>query len=164
MTPDLQAEIDHGFVVESANDIASARNRRLFAWWREARGEGELPRFRQFDPVENSCALGHVSVATLLPDGDFRYRVDGSHVVEYFGVEMTGKRLSEYPYPARRAAIQASFETVRAARKPVKIKRDRIVDGRSIRIHLLLLPFADGGPAVTDIMSCLAHGPEIGFG
>jgi hypothetical protein len=120
-----------------------------------------MPPYAAFDPVEFRWALGHLSVATELPDGDYLYRVDGTAVVEYFGVEMTGKRLSAYPGDARRRRIRDSFDLVRAARKPVYVRRNTMVDGFVLHMHILLLPFGAPGAAVAEIMSCLAHGKAL---
>lgn len=113
-----------------------------------------MPPFSSFDPVEHREALGYLSVVSVLDDGEYHYRLDGTNVVAYFGVEMTRKNLSDYPFPERRARIRRSFEAVKAAKSPVHISRNIYLENKPLNIQLLLLPFSVDGERVTEIMSC----------
>jgi hypothetical protein len=120
-----------------------------------------MPQYAAFDPIEFPWALGFLSVVSILQDGNYRYRIDGTRVVEFFGVEMGGKLLSDYPFPQRKQRIKESFELVRNAKAPVKIERNVFVEEKSLRMHLLLLPFSNDGKDVSEIMSCLAYGADL---
>lgn len=120
-----------------------------------------MPPYSAFDPIEFPWALGYLSIVSVLKDGDYRYRIDGTHVVAYFGIEMGGKLLSDYPFPHRKQRIIESFAMVRKAKAPVKIVRNTFIEGKSLRMHLLLLPFSEDDNDVSEIMSCLAYGAAL---
>lgn len=151
---------ESAFVVTSAQDIHSPRSRRLFDWWNTTRLHRAMPPYSAFDPVEHRGALGYLSVVSALDDGDYFYRIDGTEVVAYFGVEMSRRKLSDYPFPERRARIAGSFDAVKNARAPIYVQRNIHIENKPLNIRLLLLPFSDDAERVTEIMSCFADGKD----
>lgn len=147
--------------VATGSEIGDPLQRRLYDWWIAACAGRAMPPYSAFDPVALPWVLGPISVVSVLDDGDYRYRVDGTRVVDYFGVEMSGKKLSEHPNPTAQKRIGDSFAFVRAAKAPVSVRRDAVYEKRSIRVVLLLLPFAKDSENVSEIISCLATGADV---
>lgn len=160
MTDALYPSNETIVAVASGDEIRVPLQRRLYDWWVGACAGRAMPPYSAFDPVALPWALGHISVVSVLDDGDYRFRVDGTRVVDYFGVELSGKKLSEHPSAVARNKIGESFAFVRAAKTPTKVRRDVATDTRLLRIELLLLPYSKDGAAVTEIMSCLAAGVD----
>ncbi len=65
-------------------------------YWRSRRGDEKLPRTDTFKPREIGQHLPWVVLADALPDyQDFRYRLVGTRVSEYFLADGTGKTVRE---------------------------------------------------------------------
>lgn len=65
-------------------------------YWREKRGAARVPLRSAFNSKEVGAKLPWVTVVDALPDySDFRYRVIGTHIDEYFTVNATGMTVTE---------------------------------------------------------------------
>ncbi len=68
----------------------------FLAYWREKRGARALPARADISPREIKPYLGWVCLLDALPDyADFRYRLVGSYVSEYFLGDGTGRTVCE---------------------------------------------------------------------
>jgi hypothetical protein len=68
----------------------------FLAYWREKRGTARLPLRAAFNSKEVGTKLPWVTVVDALPDySDFRYRVIGTHIDEYFILNATGMTVTE---------------------------------------------------------------------
>ncbi|MBL8805406.1 MAG: PAS domain-containing protein [Rhodospirillales bacterium] len=99
--------------------IANVRLRRLYDYWDAKRGTREMPARADIDAIEIGWALGDISLVEVLPDGDFRWRVDGSNLSAFFGCDMGGRKLSEYPFPEYVSTLRARFRAPVERREPV---------------------------------------------
>ncbi len=78
-------------------DLPDPKLQRLIEYWRSLAPEGGIASARAVDPLDIAFILGHVLLLDVLDGGnDFRYRVYGTSVAEYVGVDMTGRRTSEF--------------------------------------------------------------------
>ncbi|MBI1245275.1 MAG: PAS domain-containing protein [Alphaproteobacteria bacterium] len=138
--------------------IANARLRRFFDYWDAKRAGRPMPARANIDPLEFSWALGDVSLIDVLPEGDFRWRLDGSNSAAFFGTEMQGRRLSEYPHPQfiepMRAILMRPVETG----EPVFITRVYAKDARRWNYDSLLLPLGEDGAHVDMLVQMLDIG------
>jgi hypothetical protein len=146
--------------VRREEDIASPHGRRLYRHWLDLRGDGEMPGRHAFDPFDVPWILGDLSLIEIV-SGDYLFRVDGSRAVEFFGSEMTGKRLSQYPDPARVGHIRRSYDTVVAGRAPHVWLRDALVHGKRRTLEQVLVPFASGAGEVSHIAISLDTSPAL---
>jgi hypothetical protein len=65
-------------------------------YWKAKRGSRTVPRAKDFVPKEVRAYLRWIVIADALPDySDFRYRIVGTSVCEYFLADGTGKTVSE---------------------------------------------------------------------
>ena len=68
---------------------------RLFAHWDGLRAGRDWPARSEIDAITMAPFLRHVFLIEALPDGDWLYRVAGSHIIEGLGAEVSRRRLSE---------------------------------------------------------------------
>lgn len=95
----------------------------LLRHWSELpRPAGALfPHWRSVDPLNLREALGRVALIDVVDDGaDFVYRVYGSVIVERYGSDLTGRRVSETDGGSYAAAfLVALYRAVYTRREPV---------------------------------------------
>lgn len=88
----------------------------LKAYWDLKRGARPMPTRAAIDPLDLKTHLGSLILAEILPDGsDIRWRLIGSHVVEAYGRDSTGKLLSDIRDdmdPDYRRFLAASYRRV----------------------------------------------------
>jgi hypothetical protein len=129
----------------------------IYAYWNEKRGPRKMPSRNEIRPSELREHLGWVIMADVLPGGqEFRYRLIGTLVTQYFLAETTGKTVSE--------AFARMGETVSNA--VLSVMRIVARDGVPVRAHgnadafgagfeefdALFLPLSDDGEAVNVIL------------
>lgn len=67
----------------------------LATYWSAKRSSRAMPDRADIDPLDMPRGiLPHIGLIDCLPDGDFSYRLVGTELVERFGVNLTGRRIS----------------------------------------------------------------------
>ena len=74
--------------------IGHSSLRQLYDYWLTQRGDRPVPLRRDIDPIAIPRLLPHLIIAERAEDGDLRYRLVGTRIVEAHGVDYTGWRLS----------------------------------------------------------------------
>lgn len=127
----------------------------LHAYWDGKRGARLMPARADIKPAELKDHLGWISMLDVLP-GDFRYRLIGTLVTEYFFWDATGKTVSEAfaTQPARlRDAVLATFRCVVDNRAPLRAYGDAGWAGKGLEeCEALYLPLSDDGQTVNVIL------------
>lgn len=139
-------------------ELSTPLLRRLYRHWRDLCADG-LPSYRAIDPLDFKFALGHVMLVEPADDGaDFRYRIGGTVVAQHYGIEMTGKRVSECYLPVSSAFYLATYREV--MERPRPLYTFHIPPRRVPVIHWerLLLPFADEAGRVVRILTGVVSG------
>ena len=135
------------------------RQRRFFQHWNAKRGAHAMPAPADIDPLDIPWALGWVSIVERA-NRTYRWRLDGSRLAEFFHVEMTGRFIEDYPYPAAVPILRADFDRAIATRAPVFAKR-RYVDERGPwRYRTLILPAGMDRTTPDRLYQILALDPE----
>jgi hypothetical protein len=137
--------------------IRHERLRRFHDYWHAKRRGDALPGRADIDPLEFPWALGYVTLHDVLPDGDIRVRLDATKAVEFFGVDLTGMRLSAHRDRNMGAKMAQSFTHVADTRTPLLLDRDFLSQNRNWRYQALVLPFAADGKAVDMVASVLSY-------
>ena len=137
--------------------IGHERLRRFYGYWRSKRRGDALPGRADIDPLEFPWALGYVTLHDILPDGDFRVRLDATKAVEFFGVDLTGMRLSAHRDREMAAKMAQTFAKVIGTGAPLLVERDFLARDRYWRYQSLVLPFAADGKKIDMIASVLSH-------
>jgi hypothetical protein len=134
--------------VLAASDITDARLRRLFEHWDARRRGARLPNRAAIDVVELKPWLGNLLLIEVIDGGrDFRYRVYGSTLAQYYGRDLTGKTIAEARAETREIVRSEYLSVVREGR-PLLVKRDRPVLHRQARVAKLILPLTCDGSSV----------------
>jgi hypothetical protein len=134
--------------------------KRLLAYWERQRAGRKLPSRRDIDPADIRYALGFICIADIErgPPLRFRFRLDGTIQARYFGVDMTGWYLDEFPDPEYRVSAQAAFEEAAAAARPLYHRRNMEKDGRLYRYEVLYLPLGGDGETVDMLLVTIIPG------
>lgn len=139
----------------------------LLDYWRHKRGDRSMPARGDIRPSEIRKHLGWVVMADVLAGGqEFRYRLIGTLVTQYFLTEATGKTLTEAFQNWDRGLLNA----VRAVMR--NVARDRIAirafgEANAIAagfeaFEALFLPLSDDGDTVNVILHAFTFDrPEV---
>ncbi|MBL8808393.1 MAG: PAS domain-containing protein [Rhodospirillales bacterium] len=141
--------------------IRSNRLRRFYAYWHARRLDRAMPARGDIDPTEMPWMLGYVSLHDVLPDGGFRFRIDASNTSAMFNVDMTGRRVDEYPVPEIRERIRTALETVVLTRQPLRSDLDYATRYDRWRYERLVLPLAADGRTPDMLMSAVDVAPML---
>lgn len=135
-------------------------------YWNAKRGQRPMPSRADIRVRELKPHLGWVSLIDVLPEAkDFRFRLVGSHVSQYFLGDGTGKTLSEAFAQSPKAFVEHVFwiyRTVAQSARPLRISGP----GASLRGQLfpdydsLYLPLSDDGARATMVMSVFTFNYE----
>ncbi|MDP6389449.1 MAG: PAS domain-containing protein [Alphaproteobacteria bacterium] len=77
-------------------DITHPELAALREYWEEKRGGQQMPARADIDPLDMKRWLGHLALLDVIDGGrDFVFRVHGVHLVDLYGVDITGRALSQ---------------------------------------------------------------------
>jgi len=122
-------------------DIQSPMLMRLYELWRHRHADGTLPGRRDFDPVEMKDCLGNIFILEYVPDIDnFRYTLIGTKIVNWVGVDNTGKLVDEI-FDDR---MRQFYKGLQARQVPVRTS-GKVVwrDKEHVAYELVTLPLSD---------------------
>jgi len=100
-----------------AQDITHPRLRALYGYWSERRKGQPFPSRRDIDPIEMREWLGNLLLIACEPGVRYRYVVYGTHFVEAFGTDLTGRWIDELPGEQHRLLAE-EYDTVRMSGIP----------------------------------------------
>jgi len=132
--------------------------RRLYADWDSWRGGRAFPARRDFDPCDLTYALGYLSLIEVHREPlRFRFRLQGTGVVDRVGRDNTGKFIDEMSDRRHSAMATEHFSEVIETRRPVvKLRRAYVTDVRVWNCEILVVPFSSNGTDIDLMMSCIA--------
>lgn len=129
----------------------------LRRYWDEKRGDRLMPSRRDIRPSELKEHLGWVLMIEVFPDlSDFRYKLIGTLVTQYFLSDSTGKTVSEafaQHGPAATNAVKAILRKTARDRVPMRAfgKAGWVAPGYE-QFDALYLPLSDDGETVNMIL------------
>lgn len=138
------------------------------AFWRNAGADAaevpddlpdDLPPSRCIDPFAFRKALGNILLLEPVEGGtDFVYRLYGTDVARYFGRDMTGRRLREFPSPAATTSL-VLYRMLMANRVGLYVEHDapQFVSVL-VRWRRLILPFCSASGEIDRLLVCSAPG------
>lgn len=143
-----------------------AKVRRLAHYWRTTGPGDRLPGRQHIDPVELGVLLGNIWLADVSRAPlRFRYRLAGTRIVKYIGVEPTGKWLDEViphfetTHTAHDLTIVADEGAPRWRRGAPSVRKDLYFK----TLEQLSLPLAADGRTVDMILNLTLFLDEEGF-
>lgn len=133
-------------------DIAHPQLRGLFAFWQDRRGGQTMPAHGAIDPIDLWTWLGNLMLIEAAPGGEYRYRVYGTGLAEYYGRDLTGKTTAELR-PEVRALVLAEYSEVCRTGQPMLVKHTRRVRDHRTPVEKLILPFSGDGERVARLLA-----------
>lgn len=134
--------------------------KRFYDYWVEKRGDRCCPPRAALDPLEFHYVLGDVVLIEVQRSGpdvgarwSFRYRLVGARITARDGYDLTGKSLDELPEPEYRERIRATWTEVCETGRPVHHVRDVVLDERTRRYEVIVLPLSATGKAIDMLVS-----------
>jgi hypothetical protein len=140
--------------------IVSPRLKRLHAYWDARRGSRPMPARADIDPVEIPWILGNISLIEVRGQGDYHWRLDGSNLTAFFGCEMTGRSISEYPYPAFIEKMRATLDEAVRAGGPSRLVRRFTSQSQKWDYETLYLPLSGDGRHIDMLIQALEIDPR----
>lgn len=137
------------------------RLQRLLAYWNERRGDRPMPSRAAIDPLDFAYILGNIVLFGVERDPlRFRIRLQGSAFVQRLGFDLTGRLLDDLTsMPNFRDLIAAAATAVVETGRPVRRRRNMIMDDRVLRYEALLLPLGTREGQVEHVLiGCLMNG------
>ena len=123
-------------------DFTDLRLKQLLDYWQRKRAGRKFPLRADIDPLELRFILGNLVLVDVVPGQvlRFRYRIWGSTLVEFSGVDMTGRHVDEIT-PAELARLaQQAYVKVTETGLPDHWQFNHIFDDRWFIHERLLLP------------------------
>lgn len=137
------------------NKIQSAKLKCLHAYWEAKRHDKLMPSRADVDPMDIPWVLGSLSLIDVRGDGDYFWRLDGTKLVEFFGCDMTGRSISEYPYPAYIEILRTRFDDAVRVKGPSVAVRRFSADSHRWNYETLFLPLSSDDMRVEILMQAI---------
>jgi hypothetical protein len=130
----------------------------LLKWWNEKRGARAMPSRADVKPAELKPCLSSILMLDVLEGGrDFRHRIVGEDIADYFAWNPTGTTVKEafatQPEPLRKTVLQI-YRCAVAQQVPVYAFGETGWAAKSVeRCEALHLPLSDDGVSVNFLLS-----------
>ena len=140
--------------------------RRFVEYYQDKRGAGRHPPRAALDPLDFRYVLGDVVIiaANRSPldrarAWHFRYRLIGANVVARDGYDLTNKTLEDMPEPEYRERVRATWTEVCDSGLPAHHLRELVLDERTRRYEVVVLPLASNGEDIDMLISVQRERP-----
>lgn len=145
-----------------AGVIRAAELRALYNFWQERRGSRSQPDRASFLPEELKPWWPDLIIYDVVPFSAgprYRFRLQGTRVVQSDGADFTGRYLDDVMPPPFRFGMLAAYHRAVNERAPVYTVRDsQDRAGRPVVFERLILPLGPDGAAPKQLLTgLLAH-------
>lgn len=128
------------------HDLRDERLRRLLDYWRSHCAGATMPSPSAIDPLDFPYILGYVALVDVEAEPRrYRYRLDGSILVNLSGLEFTGRYHDAYDLPEYNRFTRAIYDRVVNTGKPYAYRYDGYLDQKPFDEETLLLPLGQDG-------------------
>jgi hypothetical protein len=128
------------------DDLHDNRLRRLLDYWQRLRGDAAMPPKPAIDPLDFRYILGYVTLVDVeSAPRRYRFRLDGSRLVELSGMNYTGKYLDQLGLPDYIDFIAAGYDLVVDGHKPFAYRKEGDFDAKVFDEETLILPLGHDG-------------------
>ena len=135
-----------------AAGIGHAKLEGLYRHWLERRGGRSMPARADFDALDLKAWLGNLMLIEVTAPGEFRYRVYGTGLAEYYGRDLTGKTTAALR-PEVRALVCQEYAAVCQSAHPLLVTHTRRVREQPMVVEKLILPFSGDGSSVARLLA-----------
>ncbi|MBI3676728.1 MAG: PAS domain-containing protein [Proteobacteria bacterium] len=131
--------------------LASVRD-----YWRGKRGARAMPARRDIAPAQLKQQLPHILLIDVIEGGtDFRYRLIGTYLRQFFPADPVGRLMSEVIAPFGASSVEATLDAYRGViekRAPVRVTGSGAWYAQNPKyFDAMLAPLSDDGEAVNMI-------------
>jgi hypothetical protein len=146
--------------------VSDDRVRRAFAYWDNMRRDRQMPARSEIDPLDLRFCLGWVCIVDVeyAPEPRFRFRLDGSKLVDLTGFDLTGKYIDQIESEEYRQLATMVYGTVVSTRKPLFLGNMEDWLERGFYMESVTLPLSDNGAYVTGLMEVICPVKTLGPG
>jgi hypothetical protein len=142
-------------------NIPDEMQNHMLAYWRSKCASGRLPARADIDPLDFPWALGLVCLLNVEHKPlRFRYRLDGSAIVDHHGSDFTGRTTDELRPAAYADMLHLHFSEVVETGAPNLYRITLLNDGKLRSYLRLALPLATDGSNVDMILTVSKKGAE----
>ena len=148
------------------DQLENGLTRTAAQYWRMLRGAHELPSRNQLVPRDMRAILRNVVLLRVIDGGrDYEYRIVGDMFAWAYGVDFSGKHLSEVEAgaPEHGSRMRGMYEHVRATAAPLAIQGwvgSEHPDSKFVYYETALLPLGDDGRTVDHILVTSFYVPK----
>jgi hypothetical protein len=136
-----------------------AEQAELYGLWNAKRGSRQMPSRADFTPADLRPWLGDMHLLEAIDGGrDFLYLVYGTSIGRHHDVEMTRRRVSDWPEEMRARAMRTYGKVMEGA-CPYLVRQNEATHGRLRSNHRLVLPLSRDGRIVDHILTHLHQIP-----
>ena len=141
-----------------SGDLAKA-----LSYWRSKSQTPSIPSRSQIDPLEMRQFLPKILMIDVESEGEFTYRLCGTHVAEINGKDLTGQRASKASLGAASQHFIEVYQRAIRDRKPLLFTGQLWWQNRQwVGFEQIILPLSTDGLAVDKLMSVIdCHLPKI---
>lgn len=136
---------------------------RLARYWQHKRVSARLPARGDIDPTEFPWLVGRVFLIDVLRKPvDFRFRLFGSELAAWYGVDLTGRVLSALKRPNLEHSLRSDYQGAVDTGEP-RYREATLATrlGGSARLHRLVLPLAADGLRVDMILGASVLSDQV---
>ena len=137
---------------DELSDISHPRLRMLLDYWNATRGTSAMPTRAALDPIALWQWLGHLILIEAASGGEFKYRVYGTGLAEYYGRDLTGKTTAALRSDVR-ALVCREYAAVCETRRPLLVTHTRRIREQRMPVEKLILPFSADGTSVDRLLA-----------
>jgi hypothetical protein len=136
------------------DQITSPRIRRLYAYWQQQCRGAPFPGRGDIAPDQIRDLLPNIMIVDVESTPlRFRYRLVGTRVVEYNGLEFTGRYLGEIGWPEEQDLFDSYAEVVSTRRPVFGSLAWKLATGAVGRAEFARLPLSEDSAAVSQILA-----------
>ena len=141
----------------TAETITDDRVRKAFAYWELVRHGRLMPSRKDIDPLDLKFCLGWICMVDVHyePRLRFRFRLDGSKLVELTGFDLTGKYIDEIDSEEYRQLSQMVYGRVVDTKAPLFFGNRENWLERGFYMESVTLPLSDNGFDVSGLMEVI---------
>lgn len=129
--------------------------RALFAWWTSNRGASGLPDRSTFDPAAFKALMPNLVISEVERDPfRIRYRLVGTRVAQFTGLDFTGRYLDELIASGSTSEWQDQYAAAYESRRPrFGSITEPTTSGGTFTFEFALFPVTRGGETVAQFIA-----------
>lgn len=162
----LDSSAGHHRAIADASAISSERLQRLYRYWESLKDGQFAPKRTELNPSHMKDQLGWIWLMDVIDGGtDFRFRMGGDRVIQFFGAHMAGMTLRDIlpKAPHFFGRFMELLMLATEARQPTLSGPSQAAyEPKSyLEIEVLVLPLSDDGVNVTGMIGGMEVRPLV---